>query len=436
MLHHINAIYSPESISFQNMKFRDTLVEAFDKYRTSSVQDVRSELELAITDAIKMYTNINIDTQIGNYQMSIEVPQIDKNSPLLEGYGFAEVATSKKTLADIRKSKSSQVTGIIDPKGASVSGYLAELDPIRLYLNQYMIYNGVPKKGEIGDGRSYTSQELAAVVLHEVGHVFAFMAFLVRFRTDNQILAATARELEGSVDAMQREVIIKEASESLGVEHIDAQSLSHKKNLTVYTVIVSNMARKNRTQSGNGGYDINSFEMLADQFANRHGAGRDLVTALDKMSKGTIYRRGWLSYMFYEFVKIALAMIGISAVATGAVVPGLYMLFAVTSLILADSHNEWYDKTGYRFKRIRNDMIEMLKDPGITKVESARIRYDIDEIEEINKKYADQTQFIGLVYDYLIPSGVSKRKDIEFEQQLESISANKLFYYANQMKNI
>jgi hypothetical protein len=57
-------------------------------------------------------------------------------------------------------------------------------------------------------------------------------------------------------------------------------------------------------------------------------------------------------------------------------------------------------------------------------------------IDNVNKNYKDHTQFIGLVYDYLIPTGVMKRKDIEFQQALEGMASNKLYYYANKFKAI
>ena len=436
MLSVSQGFYSPEAISFQSTAFRDSLISLFEKYRTDQTPVMVTELETAISDSIKDYTNINVDTRIGNYQMSIEVPQIDKNSPMLEGYGFSDIVSSKRTLSDIRKSKNGSVTGMIDPQTSRVGGYLADLPAVRMFLNQFMIYGMKGTGNDIFDANKYTSGELAATIIHEVGHVWTFMEFLVRYRTDNQILAATARELDGTTDSGKRELIIKDAGDALGVKSIDAQDLSHKNNTTVYTVLVTNVARFNRSQSGSRGYDINSFEAMADQFAGRHGCGRDLVTGLDKMSKGSIHRRGWTSYMFFEFSKIAMGLAGVAAIATGVTPIAMGVAFVLTTLILADSHNEWYDKTGYRFRRIRNDLIEMLKDPGVSKEESARIRYDIDEIDEINKKYKDHTQLIGLVYDYLIPSGISKRKDIEFQQVLESMSANQMFYYANRLKNI
>lgn len=430
----INSLYSPESIGFQNVRFHKALTALFDEHRAKGSKDT-SEFEMALAKCIKDHTNINYDVSIGDLPMMTEPPMIDKNSPLIEGYGWENASLSKNSLSDIRKNNAKEVRALIDLNAGWVDGYFAELAPIRMYVNAPMVFGNKGLLYKLFDGREYTSGELAAIIEHEVGHAWAFFEMIVRFRTTNQIMMGMLRELEGSQDYGKREIIIREASDMLNMPEIDAQDLKHKKDLTVYTVFISNLARKNRTQSGAAGYDINSFEALADQFATRHGAGRDLVTGLDKMYKGSIYRRGWAAYFFAEFLKIAVFILGIAAVSVGAPLAAYNVFIILMALILSDSHHDWYDKAGYRFKRIRNQLIEELKDPKTSKEDSARIREDIEIIDKVNEKYKDHTQLLGLVYDYLIPSGVAKRKEIEFQQQLEGLASNKLFYYANRLKN-
>lgn len=430
----INSLYSPESIAFQNVRFHKALTALIDEHRAKGAKDM-SEFEMALAKCIKDHTNINYDVSIGDHPMMTEPPMIDKNSPLIEGYGWENASLSKNSLSDIRKSNAKEVRALIDLNAGWVDGYFAELAPIRMYVNAPMVFGNKGLLYKLFDGREYTSGELAAIIEHEVGHAWAFFEMIVRFRTTNQIMMGMLRELEGSQDYGKREVIIREASDMLNMPEIDAQDLKHKKDLTVYTVFISNLARKNRSQSGAAGYDINSFEALADQFATRHGAGRDLVTGLDKMYKGSIYRRGWAAYFFAEFMKIAVLMLGLVSVAMGSALAAYNVFVILMALLLADSHHDWYDKAGYRFKRIRNQLIEELKDPKTSKEDSARIREDIEIIDKVNEKYKDHTQLVGLVYDYLIPSGVAKRKEIEFQQQLEGLASNKLFYYANRLKN-
>lgn len=436
LLRKINAIYSPESISFQNNLFHKALTAIIEESRGKNSSQALTELEMAVAKCIKDYTNINYDVTVGDYPMCTELPHIDKNSPLLEGYGWNDSNLSKQSLADVRKSRDKQVSGLLDPNGSYVHGYFAELPPNRMYLNAPMIYGNKGLLYKIFDGREYTSSEISAAILHETGHTWAFFDFLVRFRTANQILSTAVRELDGTEDHGKREIIIKEVADMMELGFVDAQELSHKNNTTIYTVLVSNLARKNRSQSGTEGYDINSFEAMADQFANRHGAGRDLVTCLDKLHKGSIYRRGWTSYFFMEFVKLALIGLGLFEISIGNVFGAWTTFTLILSLIFADSHLDWYDKAGQRFKRVRMDLVNALKDPTTSKEDSAKIRADIEAIDTVNEKYKDHTQLIGLVYDYLIPSGVNKRKQIEFEQALEEMASNKLFYYANKLRHI
>lgn len=425
--------YSPESISFQKDRFHRELTAIVEQARTKNTKDF-SDLEISLSKCIKDNCNINFDVQVGDHQMSTEPPSIDKNSPMIQGYGWEDSTLSKTSLADVRKSTAKEVRALIDSNAMWVDGYFANLPPVRMLLNASMLIGNNSFMHKLFDGRKYTPGEISAIILHEVGHIWTFFEFIVRFRTTNQILQAMIRELDGTEDHGKREITIREAGEALGLKDIDAQDLMRKKDVTVYTVVISNLARLNRSQTGVEGYDINSFEALSDQFATRNGAGRDLVTALDKLYKGTIYRRGWVSYLFVEFLKVAVAILGIAGVASGNVV-GAYNIFVLlTGLLLADSHHDWYDKGGYRFKRIRNQLIEELKNPNLERENAARIRYDIDMIDQVAERYKDHTQLIGLVYDYLIPSGITKRKEIEFQQQLEGLAANKLFYYSTAFK--
>lgn len=435
MFHTINPIYSPESISFQNDRLHREMTAIIDKYRTNKDGNARTELEIAVAKCIKDNTNMNFDVVVADMPMMTEPPHIDKNSPLLEGYGWKDTTLSKKSLADIRKSKDKEVRGLLDLNASWVDGYFAELAPIKMYLNAPMIYGNKGILYKFFDGREYTSAEISAVILHEVGHIWSFFEHLVRFRTTNQILITMVRELDGTQDHGQREIIIKESADVLNIDAIDAQELGNKNNTTIYTVIISQLARKNRSQSGVEGYDINSFEALSDQFATRHGAGKDLVTALDKLYKGTIYRRGWAGYFFMELVKIAVLGLGIFELAAGQIYAAYTSFALLAGLLFADAHLDWYDKGGARFKRIRNQLVEELKDPTLPKEDSARIRDDIDVIDKVNENMKDHTQLVGLVYDYLIPSGINKRKQIEFQQTLEEMASNKLFYYANKFRN-
>ena len=434
-MHTRNPIYSPESISFQNDRFFKALTGIVDRYRDDSKGAKRTEFELELVQCVKDHTNINFDFSIGDSQMMTEPPMIDKNNPMLEGYGWQDTTLSKTSLMDIRASSKKQLKATLDLNASYVGGYFAEMKPVRMYLNAPMIYGNKGLFYKIFDGAVYTSAEIAAILLHEVGHIWSFLEMMVRFRTTTQVLASMARELDGTEDHGKRELIIKEASSQLNLETVDAIALSTKSNLTVYTIIISNVARLNRSQTGDG-YDINSFETLSDQFAVRHGAGRALATGLDKLYKGTIYRRNFPTYLFVEVFKVFLFGLGIVEFGMGAILGGANTFAILATIIAADSHHDWYEKAGARFKRVRNQLVEELKNPALSKETSDKLREDIDVIDKLNEKYSDYTQLLGLVYDYLIPAGISKRKQIEFTQSLEELSATKLFYYANKLKHI
>jgi len=426
---------SLEGINFQSGIFHKALTKILEdfieeKSYTKLDSKMIESLEMNITKCIKIHTNMNIDVNINEYLPCVESPKVDKNNPMIEGYNWDGLG-NKTSLSDIRNNSEKQIKGLLDKDKSRVSGYFANMKPINMYVNVLMVDEMISENEAKSKPKTFkmTTKEMAAIILHEVGHTWTYFEFLCRFRTTNQILVATLRELEGSEDHDKREYIIKEAKNALELKNLEIGDLHTKSNTTVFSLLVSNIARKNISQSGVDGYDINSFEALADQFATRHGAGRYLVTGLDKMIKrfgGRISNRNMFSYLFIEALKISL-------IPLTAIFPYSIILLLIT--ISIDSYHDWYDKDGYRFKRVRNQLIEQLKDSILPKEVSETIREDINYIESISNGYKDRVQLFGLIYDYLIPKGIDKRKQIDFQQKIEELSSNKLFYFANQIKH-
>jgi hypothetical protein len=432
--------YSPEAIAFQDTSFFETITGIVAKARTTPgamTTKQMLEFEEDLTKAIKKRTGMNIKVRVDAwYDFSILLPEFDKNSPLMKDYFPQSVLSSRDTLSAINRNAKKYERGLVDLEGARVSGFFAELPDTVLYVPEYRM-NQVTKHALAND-------EIAALILHEIGHHFNYFDFVVRFRTTNQTLAAAVRELDGTTDFAQREIIVKEAASLLDVvSETDTKELSDKKTQTITTVLISNMARKVKSQNGLGGYDATTCEAQADVFVQRFGAGRQLVTALNKTGteSGMISNRSTTMYVIGEFVKFVRTAIGITFLAIGGLVGNLFLVFigcinvfVGLFLIMADSYDGRYDKNGARFKRIRDQLVSRLKMPNIPERLSESIQTDIRAIDQVRESTKDHVQVVGLVYDYIIPSGISARKSIAFQQALEDFSNNNLFVYADRLK--
>lgn len=430
----LQSFFSLESISFQSDAFKNALTEIYTKYRGKQATDTNiTEIANELDNCIFIHTGMVVRSEINEYvDFAMGIPELDRNSPIMKDYFDLPASTSRSTIKEIRKQSNKRVSGWVDLDAAKVGGYFSNMAPTPMYLNTVRIFSDTGRY-------AFTPAECAAATLHECGHLFTFFEFLVRFRTQNQIMAAVDRELSATTDVTKREIVIREAAEALGAnKEIDAADLANKKNMTVYTVLITTAAKNIRSQNLLDGYDLTTAEALADQFAQRHGAGVELVTSLDKIMKrsGDINVRSTGAYIFYEFVKIAWFVLStvVATTVMGAVAPSMFIIFLV--MVIGDGHWSVYDKGSARFKRVRDQIVQALKNQKLSKRESLKLQADLETIDSISQEMTNHTQFLGLLYDYLTPGGASKRKSIEFQQGLEDMTNNRIFQYANALSHV
>lgn len=428
----ILGLYTPEAIAFQDTSFLEQLADIFAAHRSDPEVD-QDELGTKLEVAIKKRMGLNIDIVFSDFGFYCMMPELDRNNPLMKDYFDQHLQSSKASISAIRKAGDKTLKASVDLQAARVYGWFADMAPVEIGISPNEIFN-------TGHKFEMSPKELAASLLHELGHLFVFLEFFVRTRTTNQILAAAVRELDETTDFEKRSLVIHEAGTALGVKlDLDADELSNKKTETIYTVMISSYKRAIVSQNPLAGYDITTAEALADQFSQRFGAGVYLVTTLDKLFRqyGSIGSRSTAAYVVMESVKVLIGVGGFLATIAG-IVPAFLVIYGMYlplwAMIMSDSYDPRYDKPGARFKRIRDQIVAQLKDTKLPRQVQLKLQGDLKTIDDIVERTKDHVQLLGLVYDYLSPSGISKRKSIEFQQGLETMSNNNLFAAASKLR--
>ena len=95
-----------------------------------------------------------------------------------------------------------------------------------------------------------------------------------------------------------------------------------------------------------------------------------------------------------------------------------------------------YDRPGARFKRVRNQVVEAMKDKDITKDDMESLQADLNAIDDIMDRVEDRRQWAGVLWDNLIPSARKAHTQEQLQQELEDIAANELFIKAAQLKQM
>lgn len=300
------------------------------------------------------------------------------------------------------------LTGQIDLETGKVSGDFSKI-PLTIGLgNQFLN----PKFG-------FIAAEVAAILLHELGHDFTYCYALHYTCTTNMVLAQAARAIVAEGDVRQKHAIMTDVQNTLGIRIDNMEELTNYDKYDDYYVTMLGAYRKNVYDAlGSASYNSNMSEQMADMYAARHGGGAAIVSGLNRMHKlftPSVFERGVMR------VQGLLAFVMLSPI----VVP----LFLV-GIFTNDFVSGTYDLDKDRFIRVRNESIAALKDPDLTSDEKKTIMSEIDTINEIIKTTDNAWSIAGKVAFLVRSSQRTQARQKNLLQDLEALTNNPLYVAA------
>jgi hypothetical protein len=418
----IGQILATESVAFQKPELFNRLTALFadlQKVRKGEIKD--SPISGKVSKLVQEMTGLNIAFDIGETEPCVEVPMVDKNNPLVNVY-WRNWLNSADGLKMIDNADGMARGGVSIMTG-KVHGAFCDLQHT-IHLPEHMFYT-----------KKFTPEEIAAVTLHEIGHLFTYYEFITRSVTTNQVLAGVAKAMDGTDSVEQREAILVRAKKQLNLKELDTKALaqSNKKKI-VQVVIISQTMRQIESELGSNVCDYNTWEMLSDQFATRMGAGRPLVTALEKLYRGqwNISFRSTPAFLVFEAIKVlmVLAPLFIPVIGSGFVMQVGLLFMGM------DNRLEDYDAAGARLKRVRDQIVTALKDKKLKPADRKRIQEDLHTIDEVMKDVDDKRQLMSLIWDFVSPSARRTRNQLVLQQQLEDLAANDLFIKSAELRQL
>lgn len=441
-----------ESLDFQDTKFFDALVAAVDQIRKkSTMKDSRANTvfgrgdEQLIIDAIKKYTNITIEKIVPGGP-AVYIPQLTANHIF---NNQDEVSMWAKRWYDYNDSESvtkvmnaegvDVIEGVVDMKRGWVSGVFEKMPVIMMFPGDMLTKTATFTRNS-GLPLAFTSEEIAAIILHETGHVFTTMEYVSRTTRTNQALAAMSRGLDGSIKDEKRRVVFKRIGDIQKFKPNEIEELTKCKSEADLSVIFMNATIRNcRSQIGGSIYDVNSCEYLADQYASRFGAGMHLVTGLDK-----IYR--YYNIIVNIYFTIGLLMIAFRF-ARILLIGDVFMIgLMVTSLLYGaimgpDKESEIYDNPESRIRRIKLQSVERLKNKEIGEDEKAMHLDAIKVADEVmagyNSSFLKDGLKVGEWMAFLVRPAFRKAHNVEMlQKELEKFAGNDLFTQAAKLKMV
>lgn len=374
-----------------------------------------------LSKIIKRNTGLSITVDIdpsSDPSAYIFPPHVDKNNPVLTDL-HRNIYTNNDGY-DLIKANGSIIRGKVDRSKSRVDGVFKDLE---VYM---AVTAGLLKNRAL----NFSAEELAAIVIHEIGHVFTYLEYLGTGITTNYILQHATRSILDTRETERRYEIIKETEELLGIDIADKDALTRtEKNTTIQAVILREVALKRQSELNSDTYDLTAWEMLADQFATRHGAGRHITGALIKLGKAY----GDSSLMSQEdFLKMEVlngVLLAISGALTFGAVPILIFL-------LIDPTQQIYDKTQARLERVKRDLVAQIKENTTDPKYKKQLVEDAEAIDGMLKGIKDKRTFVENFWIAVRPKTRKNYNQTVFQQEMEKLTNNDLFVSSQKLKNV
>lgn len=301
------------------------------------------------------------------------------------------------------------LTGLVDLETGRVGGDFSKL-PLVIGLG----YNFIdPQWG-------FTAEEIAAILLHELGHDFTYCYTLHYTCTTNMVLANAVKAIVATNDDKQKHAIMSDVENSLGIR-IDnkAELTNYDKYENYYITMLGKYREKVYDAVGSSSYNATMSEQLADMFAARHGAGVALASSMNRFHKlAAKYPRPT------NYTKKLGAVMG-------------YVLFfpiSITMTISSFMSNDFiagtYDLDKDRFIRMRNEVIASLKDPELTANEKKMITAEIEAINKIINETDNQWTYAERLALLVRGSQRNQMRQKRLQQDLEALTNNPLYVAA------
>lgn len=415
---------SNESIDYQiNDTFYSDLVTYLNTLRTKYPDGLKNsdwEKESLSDMLLKRFgLKVNIRSDCDYDNAMAMPPHISMNHPLYNeslGYYLKEYPDEIPGLTEFNKRYFKNPPKLtIDLKHAVVSGLFSELQ------NTMWIGNGlIVKKSR------FRTEETAAIILHEIGHLFTYCENLPNLFRGAGLLSEASRIILSAKDKRERVYRLERFTEELEFDQIDYSKLvtedTEKSKVAVGTILLHEHVKKIRNITTANRYDIKNNEQLADQFAIRFDAGKALYMGLIKLY-------GPHRYTTHHAIGSDLVTVMMTTYLL-TLMPLLIPLWLLLFVTNAFDPSDLYDSPRDRLTAIRKQIIENLKTPNLSTDVRVRLVMQLDEINKLNIKVKDTWPLLGRIWSVINPTGRRVKKQHIVNKEIEDMINNDLFFHA------
>jgi len=423
-------LVAAESIKFQDKKKLATLADIVARFQAAGDYSLNAYDTSGIAEWAQTNTGIGIKLCSGaelglerELFAAVMPPQLDTNNPIVADLQRVMYQGNKDLDLYSKFLRDNELNGEFDDSNAMIKGDLSKITS-PLYVTP-MVFKG---RAEL------TAYEIAAIILHELGHVYWYLRTLMRGVVVNLIADAAANRMMQMDSPQEKLRVVKDVERMLNTKINQPETICNeykKENMYMHLVTQTLLERPNIT--GGRGFGNRSWERAADDFAARFGAAPQLASALYKMemSDWWIFRNNSYTniytHMVAELINVSWLIVTMTS-PLGVLIGSISIMFG---LITNDPGNTTYDPPQERFEALRRNLVEELNTLKGVNTKPAneqrqRCLNGIAQLDQILKTVKDKDNLYSFVLKTLTPTGRKERAAVDYQRQLESYLSNDL----------
>ena len=406
----------------------------------------KKEIENLIYDRFGIKTDVDIGTpEFGMVSIFMVNPNhsFTDLADLYRQYDL--LADQDKALANIKSKE-----GTVDLDKAKVTGFFSE------YVHDMWL--GISSWAAHG----LTPMESVAITIHEIGHAFTWYEYADRLTRTNRVMSELTYELMNTNDPKKKRYILKDLPKGSRLTDSDIDTIVNGNNRVIVGLRLLKLTGITvNDQMGMGFYNRTTPEQMADNFVAKFGVGKDLVTGLDKVY--THYRRPEKSLVarlhlgYFDVLLITVFLVFTILLYMGVLTvlnTPVGLALVVAAVLLYFTYRNWsdyadevgsrresnqymsYDHLKDRYTRVRQQIIQELKDPTLPK---DYVTQCIEKLEVIDKCIAtteDYRGIINLLFRLFSTDDRDAKAMVDLNRELEALANNDLYLMSAKLSTL
>lgn len=361
-------------------------------------------------------------------------PQLDRNNPIIANFRRHESRQNRDLEMFSKFVRDNQLQGTVS-EDLTLGEDFTKI-PFTLSISPAMF-------------RVLDDYELAAGMLHELGHVYFYFRYLMRSLMANGVADHIATKFMETEDREIRIKLLTSAQALTGSKFSDIENLvKENRRENIYVHVVSDVMMVRDEIPGGGGVVNRNWERLADYYVGRHGASDKLATGLYKLDTSVgwlMQNRAYDTFGAHYVVEASRLLILVAANATTSPLGfaiGMGLLTGIGTLLFGDTTENMYDTPEQRYLAMRRCLVEQLNDmksADPSPETNAALKRNLEGIATIDKlleSVKDKDSLFTFIHKKLFPSGRQNDEVSLYNADLEAFALNDLIVQAAKFKGV